>query len=113
MYSPLAWCSPIFSVTWLSCSSISLAFLLFWRVLMSELNERYKFYFTFYLGLLAEINQWERVVDNRAIGLLIMQMKKILNLIVGAKMQLPNQQEKYILMTYRSGIEKVLPTTYY
>lgn len=53
------------------------------------------------------------MVDNLAIGLLIIQMKKILNLIVGAKMQPPNQQEKYILMTYRSGIEKVLPTTYY
>lgn len=39
-------------------------------------------------------------------------MKKLLNFIGGNKMQ-AEKGEKYILMTYRSGILQVMPTTYY
>lgn len=39
-------------------------------------------------------------------------MKKLLNFIGGTQME-TDKSQKYILMTYRSGIVKVLPTTYY
>ena len=38
-------------------------------------------------------------------------MKKLINLIGNSKME--EKEEQYVLMTYRSSIVKVLPTTYY